>query len=121
MLFKFPVFVLAKDCGEISIYTTLESLEKKLEPIDVENEEYEVWDAQGVRLKLYSQRPTWLKIEGTQPDFEGLKITVLRYAETSGMKIEKDSLESFSNLEQIIKTVNKNKIRPNFFKKFWEK
>lgn len=117
MAFKFPVFVLAKDSGEVAIYNTLESLEKELEPIDVENGEYEVWDAQGLRLKLSAQKPTWLKIEEIQPDYDGLKTSVLNYAATSGLRIGEGESESIESLKKIIQTASAQKSRSSFFSK----
>lgn len=118
MPFEFPVFVLSKDCGEVEMFNSLESLEKELELIDVENSEYEIWDAQGLRLRLSAQKPTWLKIEEVQPDYDGLKTSVLNYASASGLKISDMETKS---LKTIIQAVSAQKYRTSFFRRFLKK
>lgn len=49
---KFPVYVLAKDCGDVDEYSSAGKLTGYLEAIDVENGEYEAWDSAGRRIKL---------------------------------------------------------------------
>ena len=44
MSVNFPVFVLAKDCGEVSRFNSIEEMQRQLEEIDVENGEYAAWD-----------------------------------------------------------------------------
>ena len=63
----FPVYVLAKDCGEIDSYTSIENMQSYLEAIDVENNEYEAWDAEGrlLELTVSSRKPDWLQITRT--------------------------------------------------------
>lgn len=60
----FPVFVLARDCGEVTEYPSLMAMQYHMEAVDVENDEYDVWDAQGngVRLAVRSPNPKsqWL-------------------------------------------------------------
>lgn len=48
----FPVLVLAKDEGDIARYNSIEELQRHLEPIDIENEEYAVWDSTGQPLRV---------------------------------------------------------------------
>jgi hypothetical protein len=55
---KWPVYVLVKDCGEISEYSSLERLRFDLEAIDVENDEFDVWDAEGREVRLRAERVT---------------------------------------------------------------
>jgi hypothetical protein len=47
----FPVYVLAKDCGEVMRFDAPLEL-NYLEAIDVENDEYEAWDGRGRVLRL---------------------------------------------------------------------
>jgi hypothetical protein len=54
MVVVFPLYVLAKDCGDILRIEAEERL-SYFEAIDVENDEYEAWDATGRRLKLVAQ------------------------------------------------------------------
>ena len=60
----FPVFVLAKDCGEVTVFSEFEKMVWHFEPIDVENNEYQAWDAAGNLLELRVGEPKaeWLKI-----------------------------------------------------------
>lgn len=61
---SFPLFILAKDSGEIGSYSSLASIQRHLEAIDVENEEYEAWDADGLSLSLTvgPTKSAWLQI-----------------------------------------------------------
>jgi len=45
--FDLPVFVRARDCGAVRRYDSLIDMQGHLEQTDVENEEYDVWDAKG--------------------------------------------------------------------------
>lgn len=64
----FPVYVLAKDCGDVTVYPSLDKMQGYMEAVDVENEEYQAWDAAGHVLELGAGKPKaeWLKI--TQSD-----------------------------------------------------
>lgn len=59
---RFPLFVRAKDTGEIYKFLSIRELQLELEKIDVENEEYEAWDRNGVPVKLEVQPPVWLRL-----------------------------------------------------------
>jgi hypothetical protein len=48
----FPVYVFAEDCGEVTAYQSLEAMQGYMEAIDVENDEYEAWDATGRVLQV---------------------------------------------------------------------
>jgi len=60
----FPVYVLAKDCGEVKAYQSLGAMQGYMEAIDVENDEYEAWDATGrlIQLSVGSSKSQWLQI-----------------------------------------------------------
>jgi hypothetical protein len=47
--------VLAKDCGEIHRYDSIPELIRNLEAIDIENGEYEAWDAGGHVVQLLAE------------------------------------------------------------------
>jgi hypothetical protein len=51
MEFKYPVFVLLRDCNEV-ISLSSPSGWKQFEAVDIENHEYEAWDASGQKLVL---------------------------------------------------------------------
>ena len=45
---------LAQDCSDVVVFASLEALHRYMGPIDVENDEYGAWDANGQLLKLAS-------------------------------------------------------------------
>jgi len=77
---SFPVFVLMKDCGEVTEYPAWMAMQHRMEAVDVENDEYHVWDAQGygVRLAVSSPKSHGLRVNGletqlSEQDFVSLK------------------------------------------------
>jgi hypothetical protein len=52
MQMHFPLFVRAKDCGEIARFNSVHELQFQVEKIDIENEEYEAWDKDGLPVEL---------------------------------------------------------------------
>ena len=52
MAVEFPVFVLAKDCGEVHQAASLDEINYHLEAIDAENDEFELWDSTGQIVRL---------------------------------------------------------------------
>jgi hypothetical protein len=63
---QLPIFVRLKDCGDVVCYGSIPKMQAYFEKIDVENEEYEAWDAVGTRLTLSVQKSSdWLRIEPT--------------------------------------------------------
>jgi len=63
----FPVYVMAKDCGEITVFSNFEKMRWHFEPIDIENDEFEAWDAHGraLALKVGSKKSEWLQVVET--------------------------------------------------------
>lgn len=107
MTVSFPIFVLSKDCGEVDVYESIEALEKHLEPIDVENNEYDAWDSKGVKLRLSAQKPTWLHIKDEEPDIDGLKNAVKHYMESIGIVASDETMLSTEKLAKTVKSSNK--------------
>lgn len=62
--FVFPVYVRVKDDGSVMEFSTQAEIQGYLEAIDVENGEYEAWDADGrcVGLGVGKTRSEWLII-----------------------------------------------------------
>jgi hypothetical protein len=48
----FPIFVMTKDSGDVIRFSTLQMVRSELEQIDIENEEYLVWDSAGRPLRF---------------------------------------------------------------------
>jgi hypothetical protein len=86
--FAFPVFVHEKDDDSVMEFPTLTAMRGQLEAIDVENGEYEAWDALGRCLDLSVGKPKseWLKIvltEGraSEMEFDALKSRAEKWTE----------------------------------------
>lgn len=78
--FAFPVFVRVKDDGSVVEFPTQVAMQGYLEAIDVDNGEYEAWDAKGQRLELgvAKSNSEWLKIvlmegQASEEEFAALK------------------------------------------------
>ena len=86
---KFPVFLLAKDCGEFRKFNTALEMQRNVERIDVENQEYEAWDSNGVEVQLLIQEPVWLSLV-SRPEGKGpaeLLDAVNQYARSARISI----------------------------------
>jgi hypothetical protein len=64
----YPVYVYARDCGEFEAMLSYDDLVGRLEPIDCDNAEYLVWDADGTPLSFSTDRKAreWLLITPTE-------------------------------------------------------
>jgi hypothetical protein len=90
MQINFPLFVRAKDSGEIARFNSVHELQFQVEKIDIENEEYEAWDKDGLPVDLKLQDPVWIKLEPStegshNPD--GLRRALLDYAKSLGVQL----------------------------------
>jgi hypothetical protein len=74
---EFPIFVLAKDCGDILKFNSIREMERELEQIDIDNNEYEAWDKNGAPLGLSVQQPGWLRIEVSSQSSQNERLTAL--------------------------------------------
>jgi hypothetical protein len=87
---QFPVFVRTTDSGDIDRFDSFRTMQAYLEPIDVENGEYEAWDAVGMPLKLTVQKSSdWLQIilsEAAKPD--QLARAISEYARRADLVID---------------------------------
>jgi hypothetical protein len=64
MEIKFPLFVRAKDSGEIAKFDSIHALQGRVEEIDIENGEYQAWDKDGLPVELKLQKPAvWIALE----------------------------------------------------------
>jgi hypothetical protein len=64
----FPVYVLAKDCGDAMKFPSRRAMQGYMEPIDVENDEHAAWDSNGNLLCLSVSKPksVWLSVSRTE-------------------------------------------------------
>lgn len=101
-------------------------MQHDMERIDVENQEYEAWDSNGVEVALSVREPAWLNLT-VRPDGKGideLRAAVVRYACAIGVTIDGSlplegigaAIEHISN-ERERKNLARNQIR-RFFKRF---
>jgi hypothetical protein len=112
---QFPVFVRARDCGDVTKYSSVHGLQRDVEQIDVENDEYEAWDANGVRISLSIQKPLWLKVEliDDTPLPDELAAAILEYAHMQGIACERSVLiaEKYSEvLDRVESELKKKKM-----------
>lgn len=108
---QLPIFVRPKDCGEVVRYDSLASMQTHFEPIDVENEEYEAWDAAGTRLQLSVKKPAdWLRVESTEKsESEQLASAIAEFARQQGVALDVSTLKAGdfgSVLEQVTAAVH---------------
>ncbi len=54
---EFPIKVRAKDSGEIIHCKDIYEMQHHFEKIDIENSEYEAWNAEGRPVKMSVQKP----------------------------------------------------------------
>ena len=90
MSIDFPVFVLAKDSGEILRYNSLVEMLHDMERIDVENEEYLAWDAneRPIRMTVGRLPGLWLELDAaSKPDRAGLLSALRYFAERRGIQL----------------------------------
>jgi hypothetical protein len=86
----FPVLVLEKDSGDVMRFNSAAEMQKQLERIDIENEEYLAWDSSGRRISMTVEEPLWLKLESwkQKPDAAGLFNALQRFARLRGVTLE---------------------------------
>jgi hypothetical protein len=84
----FPVFVREKDSGDIQRFESLYEMQRQLERIDIENDEYEAWDTTGARLSLRAQQPVWLAVSrATDASPDELRSALQDYAGQQGIQL----------------------------------
>jgi hypothetical protein len=106
MRIEFPVFVRAKDSGEIAAFNSIQDIQTHVERVDIENEEYEAWDNDGLPVQIELQDPPlWIKLCASAEDREPDQLRrVLRdFANSVGVQLpEQLPSDAFSTiLDQI--------------------
>jgi hypothetical protein len=95
MTIRYPVFVREKDSGDMTTYSSISDMQRSLEQIDVENGEYEAWDANATRLILSFQKSARLslcEVEGGSR-LEELSASIVGYGRRSGVDVDQTLLE----------------------------
>jgi hypothetical protein len=59
---EFPVLVLERDSGDILKFESVAAMQRYVERIDINNNEYAAWDATGHPVSLRVEEPVWLKL-----------------------------------------------------------
>jgi hypothetical protein len=90
MSVAFPVLLLERDSGDLMRFNSLAEMQKQLERIDVENEEYLAWESSGHPVTMRVEEPLWLKLEyrAEKPDTAGLFSALQGFAESRGVKLQ---------------------------------
>lgn len=125
MAFKFPVFVRARDSGEIHSFASAVEMRGEFEKTDVENNEYEAWDADGRRLLLSVSAPDreWLRMDATEnePRTEELADAIREFARSRNVQVNSSELsrrEFSSVLQKVWSTIQENRKTEGPIQKF---
>lgn len=106
MSVAFPVLVLEKDSGDLMRFNSVAEVQKQLERIDVENEEYLAWESSGRPIRMAVEEPLWLKLESKadEPDTSGLFSALQRFADSRGVKLlpENQNMKPLALYEKIV-------------------
>lgn len=117
----FPVFVFAKDCGEVMPFDSIEEIERQLERVDVENGEYEAWDRNGEPLSLGTQRPTWLLVEPSKGASITLRDALIRYGASVGVPLSDEKNWDYPRIIKTIEEACRSKPRAKLFSFLFKK
>jgi hypothetical protein len=118
-----PIFVRERDSSEVTQYSSAAVMQNHIEQIDVENNEYEAWDADGIRLVLSVRAlPQWLRIEaaGGTPEPAALADAIKQYAYTAEVQADLSPLErhDFPTALRCVRTAVADKWQS---KSWWER
>ena len=116
MEFRFPVFVRARDSGDVHTFASAVEMRGEFEKIDVDNNEYEAWDADGRRLLLSVTAPDreWLRIDATEtePSTAELADAIPQFAQARNVPVNSSGLsrrELSSVLQEIWSVVQESR------------
>src|SRR5947207_84501 len=87
-----PLFVRAKDSGEVYKFGSMYEMQHALEKIDVENQEYEAWDRHGTPVELIVEEPIWLKVvpASEKKDDRLLRDALFQFAQAVGVQLPEE-------------------------------
>lgn len=96
MGFNFPIFIRTRDSGGVDAFSSVAEMQRQLEKIDIENNEYEAWDASGRQLLLSVVRagPEWLGVEAlsVEPKPEELSDAISEFAHSHDLRVDLSGL-----------------------------
>ena len=99
---RFPVFVREKDSGDVFKSGSMRELQQNVERIDIENSEYDAWDAEGRPLRLGVQEPVWLTLESAgQPVIPALRSAIAVFAAKRGVVLSENQ-QSVDDLAMVL-------------------
>ena len=102
----FPVLVFERDSGDLMRFNSVLEMQKQLERIDVENNEYLAWESGGRPIAMVVEEPLWLRLEpkSEEPDMAGLWGALQSFAESRGVKLKGDhqNMSPLALYDQII-------------------
>jgi hypothetical protein len=91
-----PIFIRTRDSGDVVAFSSIAEMQRQLEKIDVENNEYDAWDASGRKLllSLAPAGPEWLAVEAlsTEPKPEELSDAIRQFAHSQGLQVDLSGL-----------------------------
>jgi hypothetical protein len=126
MQIKFPLFVRAKDSGEIARFDSIQEFQNHVEKIDIENEEYEAWDNDGLPVQIKLQEPAlWIRVEPAAEEAkpEQLRSALFKFAEAVGIQLPDElSPDSFATtVDRIQAEQEKDKLRKSRVRRFFSR
>jgi hypothetical protein len=96
MGFNLPIFIRTRDSGDVVAFSSIAEMQRQLEKIDIENNEYEAWDAGGrqLLLSLAPAGPEWLGVEAlsAEPKPEKLSDAIRQFAHSHGLEVDLSGL-----------------------------
>ena len=93
-MWQFPVFVRSKDCGDVKSYNSVEDMCRHFEEIDIENKEYDAWDATGLPMALSVRKSSqWLRLDPADTIQPGkLAGAIVEFAERQNVRVDESRL-----------------------------
>ena len=85
-------------------FSSVYDIQAYLEAIDIENQEYLVWDADGTVLDLRTQRPVWVRMEEKTSDLGSLIRALRTYATSQGVELRKEPFSS-AEIEELFDSI----------------
>jgi|tagenome__1003787_1003787.scaffolds.fasta_scaffold20878313_2 hypothetical protein len=110
---SFPIYLRAKDDREVREFDSLKKMQKWVEAIDVENNEYEGWDREGfpIALDLQVSGSISVKLLGDVPARQAVLAAFADFATTEGASFEgreaNELHEAYDNVKKAVEDARK--------------